>query len=257
MKPREPRRGAECGASDESEAMAEKIEQRFELDAPVDLVWAFLTDPYHVVDCLPGATITNKVDARTYSGTITVKVGLVTAGYAGKVTFERVDHARRETEVAGFGQEVKGKGSAEMRMLSRLRALGSTKTEVTVTSDVSVTGIFAQMGRGMIQNVSDQMLRQFTAQFTQKLARARTKYAEVVKAHAQNFAKTYPGKLAELQSLSGIRVSADGTNTASSLADVAKYVQAVKQIAGDVSYTSAKIALRNAAQKEQVPLPEL
>jgi hypothetical protein len=128
---------------------------------------------------------------------------------------------------------------------------------VAVTSDVSVTGILAQMGRGMIQTVADQMLRQFTAQFMRKLSLARTKYAEVVKAHAQNFARIYPQQLAELQSLSGVRVAADGTNTASSPTDVVKYAQAVKQIAGDVSYTSARLALKNAAQRENLPLPEL
>jgi carbon monoxide dehydrogenase subunit G len=237
--------------------MAEKIEQRFELDAPVDLVWVFLTDPYQVVGCLPGAAITNRVDARTYNGTMTVKVGLVTASYTGKVTFERVDPARHETEVFGVGQDVKGKGSAEMRLVSRLRPGAGGKTEVAVGSEVTVTGIFAQMGRGMIQTVADQLLRQFTGKFAQVLSGARSKYAQVVKAHAQNFAKTYPGKLAELQSLSGVNVSPDGTNTASSPAEVLKYIQAVKQLAGDVSYTSARLALRGAAQKENVPLPEL
>lgn len=237
--------------------MAEKLEQKFELDAPVDLVWVFLNDPYQVVDCLPGAAITGKVDARTYHGTITVKVGLVTASYAVNVAFERVDEARKETEIVGFGQDVKGKGSSEMRMMSRLRAIGNGKTEVTLSSEMHLTGILAQMGRGMIQTVADQMLRQFTVHFKRKLELARTKYAEVVTVHAKNFAKIYPEKLAELQSLCGITISADGTNTASSPGDVVKYVRAVKQIAGEVSYTSARLSVKNAAQKENLPLPDL
>ncbi len=237
--------------------MAEKIEEKFELDAPLDLVWAFLIDPNQIVECLPGAAISGRIDARTYNGTIAIKVGLVTASYAGKVTFERIDPVRRETEIVGVGQDVKGKGSAEMRMMSRLRAVGNGKTEVAVSSDVHLTGIFAQMGRGMIQTVADQMLRQFTVRFKQKLESARARYAEVVKAHAQNFAKIYPGHLAELQSLSGITIAPDGTNTASSPADVVKYVQAVKQIAGEVSYTSARLSMKNTAQRENLPLPEL
>ena len=237
--------------------MAEKLEQKFELNAPIELVWAFLIDPNQVVTCLPGAAITGKVDERTYNGTMSIKVGPVTASYKGKVTFERVDEARHECEIVGFGQDVKGKGSAEMRMVNRLRSVGGGKTEVVVTSTVNITGIFAQLGRGMIQSVSNEMLQQFTAQFARKLEVARVKYAEVVKAHAQNFARLYTGKLGEIQSLSGISVSADGSNTASSPGDVARYVQAVKQIAGEVSYTSAKILLENAARKENVPLPAL
>ena len=49
-----------------------------------------------------------------------------------------------------------------MRMTSRIIERGPSETEVTVASTVNVTGILAQFGRGMIQDVSDQMFRQFT-----------------------------------------------------------------------------------------------
>src|SRR5262245_37833286 len=236
--------------------MPETFEQTFELDAPVDLVWAYLIDPYQVVGCLPGAAVTGQLDARTYTGTMGVRLGVVTAAYAGNVTFERVDAGRYETEVVGTGQDSKGKGGAAMRMVTRLQPSGA-RTVVSIVSDVNLTGIFAQMGRGIIQSVAQQMVRQFVTRFTAKLEQARPKYAEVVKAHAQSFVKIYPGKLEELQSLAGIQVAADGSNTASSAADVAKYVRAVKEIGGEVAYTSARLTTRNVAQRENVPLPEL
>jgi len=236
--------------------MAEKIEQKFEVDAPIDLVWLFVTDPQHVVSCLPGAAITGKLDARTYAGTVSLKVGLVTAGYKGKATFQRIDAAKHEVEIVGEGQDVKGKGSAEMRMLCRLTAMGPGKTHVAVSSDVNITGLLAQMGRGMIQTVADQMLRQFNSQFAQKLLAAREKYSEIVKTHVVGFLKSF-GKLEELNALSGLQVLPDGSNKASSPADVIKYVEAVKQIGGSVAHTSARIILRGAAQRERIPLPEL
>ena len=49
-----------------------------------------------------------------------------------------------------------------MRMTSRIIERGPSETEVTVASTVNVTGILAQFGRGMIQDLSDQMFRQFT-----------------------------------------------------------------------------------------------
>ena len=126
-------------------------------------VWAFLTDPHRVAGCLPGAAVTGQVDERTYAGTITVKVGPVSASYRGQVRFERLDAGGRTAEIVASGQDIRGKGGADMRMTSRLveRTLGAT--EVTVVSEVNVTGILAQMGRGMIQDVSDQMFEQFTA----------------------------------------------------------------------------------------------
>jgi len=237
--------------------MAERLEQKFELQAPVDLVWAFLTDPYQVVACLPGAAITSKVDDRTYNGTITLKVGLVTAEYKGRATFQRLDAAKRETEVVGMGQDVKGKGSAEMRMVSRLRAVGEKQTEVNVSSEVQITGLFAQMGRGMIEGVANQMLTQFTTQFKRKLDQSRMKYAEIVKAHVEVYAKFYAEKLPELQSVSGIKISADGNNNAASPGDVVKYREAVKRVAGATLYNTARVILKNAAQSEGVPLPGL
>lgn len=146
-----------------------KIEQKFSLNAPPDRVWAFLTDPVQVAACLPGAAITSQIDDRTYEGTVTVKVGPVTAAYKGKVRFERLDAQRLEAEMVGQGQDVKGKGGAEMRMVSRLRPLGGGGTEVAVDSDVNISGILAQMGRGMIESVSAQIFQQFAAAMKQKL----------------------------------------------------------------------------------------
>ncbi|HEX6863041.1 MAG TPA: SRPBCC domain-containing protein, partial [Thermoanaerobaculia bacterium] len=66
-----------------------QIEKSFVLNAPVATVWEFLTDPYQVGRCLPGAAITDKLDDGSYAGTMTVKVGPVTANYRGKMRFER------------------------------------------------------------------------------------------------------------------------------------------------------------------------
>jgi carbon monoxide dehydrogenase subunit G len=146
-----------------------KIEHKGSITAPPQNVWAFLIDPYQVASCLPGATITEKVDNQTYRGTITVKVGPVMATYKGSICFERVAPDIYEAEITGRGQEEKGKGGAEMRMESRLYALESGGTEVTVAAEVNLIGLLAQFGRGMIQDVSDHLFQQFTASMKSKL----------------------------------------------------------------------------------------
>ena len=148
-----------------------KIEQRFSIGAPPDRVWAFLTDPYQVTGCLPGAAITERVDDRTYLGTITVKVGPITAGYKGKIRFERLDREGWEAELIGQGQDVKGKGGAEMRMRSRLVPKDGG-TEVVLASEVAISGLLAQMGRGMIESVSGQIFQQFAAAVRERLEAA-------------------------------------------------------------------------------------
>jgi carbon monoxide dehydrogenase subunit G len=142
--------------------MALRFEQSFVVKAPRDRVWSYLVDPYRVVTALPGAAITEKVDETTYNGTITVKVGPVSARYRGTVRFEKLDAAACVAEVAASGQETSGKGGADLKMTSRLAERAPGETEATVVSEVNVTGILAQFGRGMMQDVSDQMFQKFT-----------------------------------------------------------------------------------------------
>ncbi|OGT96990.1 MAG: hypothetical protein A3I79_07725, partial [Gemmatimonadetes bacterium RIFCSPLOWO2_02_FULL_71_11] len=124
-----------------------QIEQTFIVKAAPDVVWSFLTDPNRVASCLPGAQVTGQTDAQTYAGTITVKVGPVTTSYRGTVRFEKLDAGLREAVIVASGQDVRGKGGAEMTMSSRLIERVPGETEVTVQSEVSVSGILAQFGR--------------------------------------------------------------------------------------------------------------
>ena len=66
-----------------------KITKTFVVQASPDATWRFLTDPARVAQCLPGAAITGQIDERTHAGTVTMKVGPVTASFKGTLRFER------------------------------------------------------------------------------------------------------------------------------------------------------------------------
>ena len=142
--------------------MGLRFEHAFNVKAKADAVWGYLTDPYRVAPALPGAAITEKVDEQTYKGTITMKVGPVSARYKGTVRFEKLDASSRTAEIAASGQDVTGRGGADMRMTSRLAEGAPGETEVSVVSEVNVTGILAQFGRGLMQDVSNEMFQKFT-----------------------------------------------------------------------------------------------
>ena len=143
--------------------MALQFEHTFVVKAPAGRVWGYLTDPYRVAPALPGAAITEKIDDRTYAGTMTVKVGPVSARYKGRVRFETLDPAAGIAEIAASGQDVTGRGGADMKMKSRIVERAGGESEVSVVSEVNVTGIMAQFGRGLMQDVSNQMFERFTA----------------------------------------------------------------------------------------------
>ena len=142
--------------------MALEISKTFTIDAPRAEVWKFLADPYRVAACLPGAAITEKVDDKNYLGTVSIKVGPVSASYKGKVRFETLDEESGTAEIVASGQDVKGKGGAEMRLKSQVVERAPRETEVTATSTVNITGILAQLARGMILVLSDQIFQKFT-----------------------------------------------------------------------------------------------
>jgi|SRR5580765_906981 uncharacterized protein len=144
--------------------MAVKIEKTFRVDEPVEKVWAFLIDPRKVGACVPGAQITEQVDERTYKGAIKVKVGPSVTDYKGEVQIVRLDAAAHEIEILGKGQDVRGKGSASMKMTGKLRVLDHG-TEVVSISELNVVGILAQMGARVIQEVSNIMFEQFLNNF--------------------------------------------------------------------------------------------
>ncbi|HEY1334358.1 MAG TPA: SRPBCC family protein [Myxococcaceae bacterium] len=149
--------------------MALEIVKTFEVNAAPEAVWSFLTDLPRVARCLPGAAIGDKLDEKTSSGTMTIKVGPVSSTYRGKVVFERLDAAARTAEIVATGQDVRGKGGADLKLTSSLKALPGGKTEVTAVSLVNVTGMLAQMGRGMIQDVSDEMFQIFSERMRAEL----------------------------------------------------------------------------------------
>ena len=149
--------------------MAFEIVKTFVVRSPPDRV---LTDPEKVASCLPGAAITGKLDEKTWQGTMTVKVGPVSSSYKGKVAFEKLDAGSRTAEIVATGQDVRGRGGADLRLTSTLLPKAPGETEVTTTSRVNVTGILAQMGRGMVQDVGDQMFQIFSQRLRAELETA-------------------------------------------------------------------------------------
>ncbi len=149
--------------------MAFKIEERFEVQAPVDRVWKYLIDPKRVVECLPGAELIEQQDERTFLGAIKVKVGPLSMSYKGQAKFTEINEQTHQVRMVGDAREVGGSGSTKVSMLSTVSLLASGGSEVLVNADIDLVGKIVQFGRGMIEEVSRQMFRQFSTCVKQQL----------------------------------------------------------------------------------------
>jgi carbon monoxide dehydrogenase subunit G len=153
--------------------MAIRIEKTFQVQEPVESVWKFISDPRKVASCLPGAQITEAVDDRTFKGVIKVQVGPSVTDYKGQVHIERLDDQSHEIEIVGKGQDVRGKGSASMKMTGKVQTLPDGSTEVASVAEVNVVGLLAQLGARMIQEVSNKMFAEFTSNLRVRLGQER------------------------------------------------------------------------------------
>lgn len=149
--------------------MAFKIEERFEVQAPVERVWQYLIDPKRVVHCLPGAELLEQQDEQTFLGAIKVKVGPLSMSYKGQAKFTEINEATHQVRMVGDAREVGGSGSTKVSMLSTVTPLASGGSEVLVNADIDLVGKIVQFGRGMIEEVSRQMFRKFSTCVKQQL----------------------------------------------------------------------------------------
>jgi len=149
--------------------MAFKIQEGFEVQAPVQRVWEYLIDPARVAVCLPGAELLESRDDGSYLGAVKVKVGPVAMSFKGAVRFTELDEQGRVVRLVGEGREAGGAGSAKLTMLSKITSLSNGGSQVTVEAEVDIVGKIVQFGRGMIEEVSRQLFRQFAACVKQHL----------------------------------------------------------------------------------------
>ena len=139
-----------------------KLEHSFQVNAPLERVWQALVDVERVAPCLPGAEITDADESGTYRGTFTVRLGPTTAAYRGELAMEEVDDAAHRAVMRANGADKRGQGSAKARIMSTMREEGDLTT-VDVETDFTITGRLARFGRGgMIQDVSNRLLRDFS-----------------------------------------------------------------------------------------------
>jgi carbon monoxide dehydrogenase subunit G len=102
-------------------------------------------------------------------GAVKVKVGPMTMSYKGRMKFTEVDEQGRQVRMVGEGREASGAGSAKVTMLSKVAPLDGGGALVVVNAEVDLVGKIVQFGRGMIEEVSRQLFRQFSACVKQRL----------------------------------------------------------------------------------------
>jgi carbon monoxide dehydrogenase subunit G len=147
-----------------------RMDQSFDVLAPLDRVWEALVDVERVAPCLPGATLTGHGDDGEHLGTFQVKLGPTTASYRGSVRVRDIDPGARTATLHAKGTDRRGRGGASATIVSRLEEIPGG-TRIHSVTDLAITGKLGRFGRtGMLEDISNRLLEDFAVCLQQSLA---------------------------------------------------------------------------------------
>jgi uncharacterized protein len=171
--------------------MKVELEKTFPMPVSIDTAWAFLQNIEGVAGCVPGARITERVDATHYRGTIAVRMGPASLSFKGEIEVRELDPSRRTLRLIGKGSDTSGTSAASMDLTARIEpGTDITSSALIGTSNVSMSGKAAAFGGRMMNTVADQILKQFAANFaieaSKLTAATASQAAAAVQAKANN-----------------------------------------------------------------------
>jgi len=139
-----------------------EFDNTFEVPVPVDEAWSILMDIERIAPCVPGAELTEVVDANTYKGKISVKLGPVALTFNGQTTFEEKDEASHSAKLKAQGTDAKGRGGAHANVDFGMEP-SDNGTKVLIHTNLQLSGAVAQYGRGvgMVSDLAQQIIGQF------------------------------------------------------------------------------------------------
>jgi hypothetical protein len=139
-----------------------QLENSFQVGAPPDRVFDYLLDVNKVVGCVPGAELTEVVDATTFKGKVKVKVGPISVAYNGTARISERNDSGRTASLTAEGRETTGQGTAKATAYMSVEAAGSGST-VKIVTEYHVAGRVASFGRGVMEDVSKRIVNDMAA----------------------------------------------------------------------------------------------
>ncbi len=127
-----------------------RLAQSFVLEHPRDAVWQLMSDPQSVARAMPGAHLDGPPQEGRITGRLEVKLGPITASFAGEGTVEPFPAEFRQIIRGRGGDRKSGSrvaGSVDYHLFAITGETGAAATRVDVVISYALTGLLAQLGR--------------------------------------------------------------------------------------------------------------
>jgi carbon monoxide dehydrogenase subunit G len=141
------------------------IREEFEVQAAPDLVWKIVSNPYEVVSCIPGASITGQRDDGTYTGSMGIKFGPTSIAFQTLVTLE-LSPDSREGRLISQAKDTRGGARTKATMAFSVKPAGNTRSLVAFQGTVEISGPLASM----VEDGASFVIKRMVAVFAERLA---------------------------------------------------------------------------------------
>lgn len=146
-----------------------RLTDEFFVSTAPDRAYSMLLDLERIAPCVPGAGIEPPGPDGNYVGQVSVKLGPMKFVYSGSVRIAESDPATRTAVIAGEGKATGGADTARIRSVMQVAPDG-TGSRVSITTDLDIKGRAAQMGQGVIIDVSRRLVSQAAACIESRLS---------------------------------------------------------------------------------------
>jgi len=132
------------------------IEGEHTFKAPRQVVYDMFNDPNALATAVPGMQKLEKTDATHYEGAIHLRIGPISAQFAGVLSLTDENPPESVTlNVEGKGVAGFAKGTGKVHFTD----LGDNTTLLKYSGDVNIGGTLASVGQRMIDSVAKSMIR--------------------------------------------------------------------------------------------------
>ena len=141
-----------------------KIAETFAVQAPVERVWRFITDPERVAPCVPGCQGHEVLGPRQYKASVRVAVGPIKTVF--NVTVELTEE-RAPTFLASTTRGEEGSRASTLTARNELRLAPGAEgmTVVSYSSEISLVGRLGKFGLGMMKKKARKLGEEFAEKF--------------------------------------------------------------------------------------------
>lgn len=144
-----------------------EINEQFDVPtAPPRAVWALLSDPHDVVNCVPGAALGDEHEDGSFDGSLTVKFG------PAKVTFRAHIELALDAEAMTGSVTARGKDSQGGTRFRAAMTFQVTQKPEQPGSTVLITGENEISGKlsGIVESGAKIVIKRMSADFAENLA---------------------------------------------------------------------------------------